>query len=248
MPIINTALGFEISRTLKTIKVKKIGLNTIDVQLFIKANCSSNSYKKVSDRIVVEDFVEIIIPFQDGKYKIRVTSTATDGSFQYADYLFDSFNKLLDNLIAEIKDKICGCNCKNCNDCTVEDKVENTLLKSISFYILNSNYYSFFFNTALECIDCPILEDINCIVANEFITGKSDNKKLTNKVLSYFYLIFYIGEKAMYNCCTEEIDAKFDIDNIRQCIEGIGINVNCIFDKILTHPDYHISDSNLKLL
>ena len=248
MPIVNNTLGFEISRTLETIEVKKTGSNTINVQLFIKSNCASNSYKKFSNIINVENFTEIKLPFQDGKYIIRVTSISIDESFQYVEYEFDNFKKLLNSLIVEIQKKICGCKCKNCDDCIEQDITENTLLKSISFYILNSSYYSFFFNLAIKCVDCNILQDVNCIITNESILGSSDNKKLLNKILAYFYLIFYIGEKAMYNCCSEEVDNRFNIDNMLQCIENLGIDTNCIFNTILTHPDYHVTDSNLKLV
>lgn len=248
MPIINTTLGFEISRTLKTIKVKKIGINNIDIQLFVKNGCSNNFYKPVTNKLSVVDFIEINLPFEDGKYKIRITSTALDTSFEYIEYGFDVFNNLLNSIIEEIQNRICNCACETCDDCKEEDKVENGLLKVISFYILNNDYYSFFFNTGLSCIDCKILEDINCLITNEFILGKSDNKKLVNKILSYFYLIFYLGEKAMFTCCIEEVEVKFNSNIVLKCIENTGIDVNCIINAIETNPDYQINDSNLKLL
>ena len=39
---------------------------------------------------------------------------------------------------------------------------------------------------------------------------------------------------------------QFDINNMSKCIDSIDIN--CVFDKIETNPNYHISDSNLKLI
>ncbi|ALN97131.1 hypothetical protein BOX09_gp19 [Flavobacterium phage Fpv1] len=248
MSIINNTFGFEISRTLKKIKVKKIGTNIIDIQLFVKNGCSNNFYKPVTNKLSVVDFIEINLPFKDGKYKIRITSTALDTSFEYVEYGFDVFNRLLDNIIEEVQNRICNCACETCDDCKEEDKVESGLLKVISFYILNNSYYSFFFNTGLKCIDCKLLEDINCLILNDFVTGKSDNKKLMNKILSYFYLIFYLGEKAIFTCCTEEIEIKFNSEVVLKCIENAGIDINCVVNAIETNPNYYISDSNFKLL
>lgn len=248
MPIINNTLGFEISRTLKTINIKKIGDNNIDIQIFKKIGCSTNMYTPITNKLSVPNVIEIKLPFEDGKYKIRITSTAIDESFEYVEYGFDTFNNLLGNIIESIEDRICNCACETCDDCQEEDKTENTLLKTISFYILNNNYYSFFFNTGISCIDCKILEDVNCLVLNEFVTGKSDNKKLINKILSYFYLVFYLAEKSMFTCCTEEVEDKFKMNILSKCIENTSIDINCVINAIETHPDYSISDSNLILL
>ena len=246
MPIINNNLGYQISRTLKTIQVKRIGSKNIDVQLFIKTGCSSNHYKEISNRLIVDSFIEIKIPLQDGKYKVRITATKPDESFEYVEYSFDSYNNLLGNIVSEIKDKLCGCDCKECNDCNEDKKQDNTLLKVISFYLLNNDYYSFFFNAGLQCVDCKILEDVSCLTLNEYVTGTANNDKLIKKILSYFYIVFYAGQKAMSSCCIEEIDEQFDINNMSKCIDSIDIN--CVFDKIETNPNYHISDSNLKLI
>ncbi len=248
MSIINNTFGFEISRTLKEINVKKIGINTIDVQLFIKTGCSNNFYKPITNNLLVLSFMKINLPFEDGKYKIRITSTALDTSFTYIEYEFDVFNNLLNNIITTIESKICNCECETNDDCKEEIKIEDALLKTISYYILNNTYYSFFFNTGLKCIDCKLLEDINCLILNDFVIGKSDNKKLMNKILSYFYLIFYIAEKSIFTCCTEEIEDKFNIKTLFKCIENTGIDINCVINAIETHPDYHISDSNLRLI
>lgn len=248
MPIINNTLGFKINRTLETIKVEKTGINNIDIQLYVKTGCLNTNYKPVTNILTVTNFIEVKLPFEDGKYKIKITSTTTNGIFEYIEYGFDVFNRLLENIIENIENKICNCSCETCDDCIEDNNIEDTLLKTISFYILNSNYYSFFFNTSLECIDCKLLEDINCLILNDFVSGKSDNKKLMNKILSYFYLIFYLAEKSMFTCCLEEIENKFNTSTIFKCLENTGLDVNCITNKIETHPDYFISDSNLKLL
>lgn len=248
MPIINNTLGFEINRTLKTVNVKKIGINTINVQLFVKTGCSNNFYKPVTNNLIVLDFIEIKLPFEDGKYKIKITSTNINTSFEYVEYEFDVFNNLLDNIIDTIGNKICNCACETCDDCKEEIKIEDVLLKTISYYILNNSYYSFFFNTGLKCIDCKLLEDINCLILSDFVTGKSENKKLMNKILSYFYLIFYLAEKSIFTCCTHEVENKFNTKTIFKCIENTGVDINCVINTIETHPDYHVSDSNLRLI
>lgn len=244
MPITNNSLGYEIKRDLNNITITKIGDRNISVQVFYKN--SSNSFSKVTGILNVENVVVFKIPFQDGKYKIRITSTdSITEEFEYKEYIFSSFNKLLDSIIRDAKHFLCGCKCKDCTDNCDDTKDKSDLvLKMISFYILNKDYYSFFFNTGLNCVEDSILKNINCVVIGEAIGTESSNS-IYKDIIGYLYYIFYIGERSIYTCCSEQIDLKFNIDNILPCLEKNNLNFKCLENSILTNPDFYISDSNL---
>ena len=100
MPITNNTLGYEIKRDLNSITIVKIGNRNISVQIFYKN--SSNSFRKVTGILDVADVIVFKIPFEDGKYKIRITSTnPTTEEFEYKEYIFTSYNRLLDSIIRE---------------------------------------------------------------------------------------------------------------------------------------------------
>ena len=244
MPITNNTLGYEIKRDLNSITIIETGSRDISIQIFYKN--SSNSFSKVTGILDVTDLVVFKIPFQDGKYKIRITSTnPTTEEFEYKEYIFTSYNKLLDSIIRDTKQFLCGCECKNCNDnCDDTKSKSNLLLKMISFYMLNKDYYSFFFNTGLDCIEDSVLKSINCITIGEAV-GKEFDDTIYKDIIGYLYYIFYIAERSIYTCCSEQIDSKFNIDNILPCLEKNNINFKCLESSILTNSDFYISDSNL---
>jgi len=244
MPITNNTLGYKISRDLGNITITKTGSKNISVQIFYKN--TSNSFSKVTGILDVADIIVFKIPFQDGKYKIKITSTnPITEEFEYKEYIFSSFNKLLDSIIRNSQNFLCGCDCTNCNDnCNDTKGKSDLILKMISFYILNKEYYSFFFNTGLDCIEDSILKDINCVILGEAI-GKEFDDTIYKNIIGYLYYIFYIGERSIYTCCTEQVDFKFNIDNILPCLEKNNLNFKCIESSILTNPNFYISDSNL---
>lgn len=241
MPIINTNLGYILKRNLDFITVEKTGIRSITAQIFYRKN--KKIYIDVSTVKKVDPILNIKIPFQDGQYKIRITSTnSLTEEFEYEDYLFSNYNSLLDNIIEQSQDYLCGCECEECENC--EDVEKDLLLKMLSFYILNNEYYSFFFNKGLSCIEFDIMQEINCIIANDFIKGDSSSKNISIKIVGYLYYIFYLGEKSIFTCCENEIDNKFNIKNIYSCLLSNKIDVICIESNIVTNPDYYITDSN----
>ena len=242
MPITNTNLGFTLKRNLDYITVQKTGVRTITVEVFYKK--IKKVFTSVKRNLIADPILNIKIPFQDGQYKLRITSTALDETFEYEEYLFNNYNSLLDNIIEQSQDLLCGCLCENCEDCGDKENERDLIFKMLSFYILNHQYYSFFFNKGLKCIDYDIMQDINCIIANDYIKGDSNMKDISIKIIGYFYYILYLGEKSIYTCCTEEIDSKFNIHTIYNCLVENKINVDCIENNIVTDPDYYITDSN----
>ena len=243
MPITNNILGFKLSRDLNNIIVEKIGSRNISVQIFYKS--SYNKFSKVTSILDVENIITFKIPFKDGQYKIRITSTdSITEEFEYKEFLFNSFNQLLDSIINNAKYYLCGCECKDCNDCNDKEGKSNLIIKMFSFYILNKDYYSFFFNLGLDCIQPSVLENINCIITQDALVGDSNYKNISDNIIGYLYYIFYIAERSIFSCCTEQIDIKFNIDDVMPCLDKVNIDTKCIENKIVTDPDFYITDSN----
>ena len=240
MPITNTNLGFILKRNLDYITVQKTGIRSITVEIFYKK--TKKIFTSVKRNLEADPILNIKIPFQDGQYKLRITSTALDETFEYEEYLFSVYNSLLDSIIDQSGDYLCKSECSNCEENV--DIEKQLIIKMMSFYILNNQYYSFFFNKGLFCIETDIMQEINCIIANEYIKGESCYKNISSQIIGYLYYIIYLGEKSIFTCCEQEIDVKFNINNIYNCLVDNNIDVNCIENKITTDPDFYISDSN----
>lgn len=240
MPISNINLGFILKRSLDFITIEKTGVRDITAQVFYRKN--KKSYVVLTTEKEVNPILNIKIPFQDGQYKIKIVSTDEQEQFEYEEYLFSNYNSLLDSIIEQAQDYLCGCKCEDCGDNV--DIEKELIIKMMSFYILNNDYYSFFFNKGLSCIENDIMQKINCIIANDYIKGKSDIEYIATEIIGYLYYIFYIGERSIYTCCIEEIDIKFNILDIYNCLVEKNIDLDCIENKIVTDPDFYISDSN----
>ena len=246
MPINNNQLGFQIKRDLETITISNTGIRKIEFKLYYQKDCKI--YEDLTSTIEVEETITLKIPNIDGKYKIRVTSTdIITEVFEYAEYSFVSFNFLLKSIIEDVEVYITNCyDCTNCKECTnVEENIEATLVtKMMSFYILNREYYDSFFNNGLYCIECSILDMVNCLTLEEITQGKASRSELNRQIISYLYFIFYLAEKSIFTCCPQSVDKKFKISRLRKYLNK-NININCIETAILTNPNYYISDSNL---
>ena len=246
MPINNNQLGFQIKRDLETITITKTGIRKIEFRLYYQQNCKS--YLEINDSIEIEDILNLKIPISDGKYKIRIISTDLETEvFEYIEYSFVSFNFLLKSIIEDVETYITNCyDCTNCKECiNVEENIEATLVtKMMSFYILNREYYDSFFNNGLSCIECSILDMVNCLTLEEITQGKVNRSELNRQIISYLYFIFYLAEKSIFTCCLNAIDKKFKIHRLRKYINK-NINTNCVETAILSNPNYYVSDSNL---
>lgn len=240
---------YTITRDLNNITVKKINgsQNKVEVQVFEKNGCHTNSFIKISEVIEVDEVFSLKIPFKNGVYKLRITVTdPITESFTYKEYQFSNYSKLLDSIITDVEDQLCGCDCKDCGeDCGDKKQINITLLKIMSFYFMNKEYYQFFINTASDCISCSLYEGINCLITQESILGKADSEQIFKEMIAYFYIVFYLAEKSIYNCCPDEIDKKFKFDKISKCIKKLGVDINCIQHTILTNPNYKITNNNL---
>ena len=133
MPITNTNLGFILKRNLDYITVQKTGIRTITVEVFYKK--TKKIFTSIKKNLEANPILNIKIPFQDGQYKLRITSTASDEAFEYEEYLFSNYNSLLDNLIEQSQDFLCGCLCVDCEE---KEDERDLIFKMLSFYILNN--------------------------------------------------------------------------------------------------------------
>lgn len=246
MPINNNTLGFQLKRDLETITITKTGTRKIEFRLYYQEDCKV--YKELNSSIEVVETLTIKIPNKDGKYKVRIISTdITTEEFKYVEYSFTDFDYLLRSIINDVEVYITNCyDCTSCNDCNGENEnIESILMsKMLSFYILNREYYNSFFNNGLVCIECSILDMINCLTLTEITQGKITKSELNRQIISYLYFIFYLAEKSIFTCCLNSIDNKFKIHRLRKYLNK-NINTNCIETAILTNPGYYISDSNL---
>lgn len=246
MPINNNTLGFQLKRDLENIIIKKTGLRDITFKLYQRENC--NQYVEITNNIKVENEITLKIPNQDGFYKIRITSTDIfTEEFEYKDFLFSDFDYLLRSIIKDVEVYVTNCfDCTECKDCKEIDNDKEAILlsKMLSFYILNKDYYSTFFNNGLGCIECSILDSVNCLTLVEITQGKTTRSELNKQIISYLYFIFYLAQKSIFTCCINSIDSKFKINRIRKYLNK-NININCIETAILSNPDYYVSDSNL---
>ena len=246
MPITNNELGFELTRDLESITIKRTGTRKIEFRLYYQSNCKS--FVELNKSIEVEDTITLKIPNKDGKYKIRITSTdIVTEAFEYKEYSFVDYDFLLRSIISDVERYITNCSdCTNCEECREIDRnVESILMsKMLSFYIMNREYYDTFFNNGLSCIECSILDAVNCITLEETLHGKVTRSDLNKQIISYLYFIFYLAERSVFSCCVDSIDDKFKIHKIRRYLNK-NINTNCVETAILTNPDYYMTDSNL---
>lgn len=249
MAIIDNTLGFSLKRSLKHIVVDNLSEDVTLVMtatLFLQQNCSNNSFKQVSEPIVVEDVLTIFIPEMDGTYKLRLTFVNGVGDFVYKEFLFSTYRHLLTSFIYDAQQILCDSDCEGCT--SVEDVKlleSRVVLQMMTFYIFNKDYYTKFFNLGLDCMKCSLLNILNCNFVDIVFYGKNnEDDTLYKKLIGYMYLIFYFGEKYTYNCCPEEVEETFKTGRIFKCLQNLNIDVDCIETKILEDDTFQISEDN----
>ena len=246
MAIVDNTLGFSIKKTIDNIIINKTNPDETIIftaTLFLQQNCSTNSFVQVSDSEEVEEFVVFQMPKVDGTYKVRITITKLSGEFIYKEYSFTTYVGLLKSFINDAKKLLCDSNCNDCND--AEDKKDlqaRVVLNMLSFYILNKETYSKFFNLGLSCIQCTLLDALNCNRIGTSFYGKKEDDIVYKRLVGYLYFIFYLGEKYTYTCCPEQIDKFFKTDSIFKCLRDINLDISCIETNILSDPNFSMED------
>lgn len=249
MAIIDNTLGFSLKRTLNHIIIDNLSedVNIImSASLFLQQNCNNNSFKQVSETLVVEDVLTFDIPDMDGTYKLRLTFINEVGSFIYKEYLFTTYKHLLKSFIYDVQQILCDSECEGCT--TKEDKKlleSRVVLQMMSYYIFNKEFYKKFFDLGLNCVKCSLLNINNCNFVNTVFYGQKDeDDKLYKTLIGYMYLIFYFGEKYTYSCCPEQVEELFKTCKMMSCLQNLNIDIDCIETKIISDETFKISDDN----
>lgn len=250
MAIVNNILGFVVQRTHSELVITKTGTNKVEVNLYRVNPCVGYTDIEVLSKKEVESVFAIRIPILDGIYKLRVTSTNTTNELsQYKDFLLYSYSSILNSFIKSVKEMFYKCNVKN--DYCDNNKLKNSnelLLKILSLYLYNKKNYDFYLDNAYPCIECNLIEELKILLMQETIYGYDNLTFPYKKIVGFFYIIFYIAEKSLYPSCIDEINEQFDYINIAAYLMEIGVDIKCIEDNIFTHPDYKVSDEQLKQL
>lgn len=247
MAITNSILGFTVQRTHSELIVTKIGTRKIEVNLYRRNTCVGNTDIEVLPKVEVTDILAIRIPMLDNIYKLRITSTLlSNETFQYKDFLLYSYKSSLYSFISSAKELFSNCNTEsdNCKD----NNSNLVLFKILSLYMYNKSNYDFFLDNAYTCIECDLMEGLKSLLIQETIYGNTDLEFNYKKIVGFFYIIFYLAEKSLYPSCIDELNEQFDYFNMIVHLRKLGIDIKCIEDNILTHPDYKISDEQLKQL
>jgi len=225
MAILN--LWYSINKSGYTITISSNTGLPINIKISIKESCKENIYLQLQE-YNTSSSITFNLPYDDGKYKIDITNDQN----QTFTYFIPKYDNMLKSLISDIELVLCDCKCKHCDDCTqtTEKDYSSVLLKLLSYYVLNKQYYEGFLNIVFECTECAIEDAFKCTLLNEKVYGNSDNTELFKKIISHFYLGFYYGKLGYINNL-EETNKLFNYNRIYHCIKNSGINTTCIENK-----------------
>lgn len=225
MAILN--LWYSITRNGDTIIISSNTGLSINIKVSIKESCQDNKYNQIQEYNTTTT-ISFNLPYDDGKYKIEITNNQNE---TYT-YYIPKYDNMLKSLISDIELILCDCKCKHCNDCTqtTEKDYSSVLLKLLSYYVLNKEYYEAFLKIVFECTECALEDAFKCVLLNEKVYGNSENTELFKKIISHFYLGFYYGKLGYINNL-EETNKLFNYDRIYHCIKNSGINTTCIENK-----------------
>jgi hypothetical protein len=213
--------------------------NTGTVTLYYtlsKKECSSvTTAEKVS--ILVGSTEILPIKNIDGVYSIKISDSVSEEILP--DILF--YNNLLLSLINGTQRTLCGCKGCGCPDCADENCLDRlvTLVSSQSYLFANSPNYNSTQNLISKVLKCSIDEGVSCLITNQQITGKQEIKDLLYKILSMYYLSFYLTDRSLSTDDVESayIDIKYKFPSMIKCIEKTGIS----YDEVLkAFKDYTV--------
>lgn len=248
MAIVDNILGFSLKRTINNIIIDNLSEDInmmMTATVFLQQNCNNASFKQVSSEMVIEDVLTISIPKLDGTYKLRLIFTKESGDFVIKDFIFKTYKNLLKSFISDTNEILCDLNCNNCEEEESRKLLESRLvLNMMSYYILNKEYYSKIFDIGLDCIQCTILDNMNCNRVSTTFYGKKEDSAVYKKMIGYFYYVFYLGQKYTYSCCPEEIDIFFRSEEITKCLSNMNFDFKCVETRVINDDTFDVSDDN----
>lgn len=152
-----------------------------------------------------------------------------------------NYQQVLSSIIDLVERIICGCNCSNCDDCNGDEHIESKRFLQLfslilSYYIVRNPIYDKYFKIIADKLKCDIQQDLICQINNLILVGDSDNIFFLKRLVSYFYLVFYIQESFQ---TTNQEDAeyvreKYNYSKIKPCIKKLGINPDNIIKEVLS--------------
>jgi hypothetical protein len=221
------ALSYIFKKYKDVYTIENTGIVTLYYTLSKKECSSVTTAEKVS--ILVGSTGILPIKNIDGVYSIKISDSVSEEILP--DILF--YNNLLLSLINGTQRVLCGCKGCGCPDCADEDCLDRlvTLVSSQSYFFANNPKYTSTINLISKILQCSIDEGVNCLITNQQITGKQEIKDLLYKILSMYYLSFYLTDRSLSTDDVESayIDIKYKFPSMIKCIEKTGIS----YDEVL---------------
>src|SRR6187402_240318 len=208
-----------------------LGVDTLSYNLK-KDNCSE--VKDIVLGTLAQNAEVTFIIQQDGDYVLTLNdeSDTLTVSFVY-------YENFLKSLVESTKDILCGCRCKECDNCH-SDCDENLCLVNgyQTYFNLTSPLYQEYYKSIIPYFRCRLQDDLICTTTNQLILGQSDCAVVTKEHVMMFYLAIYYKQlsQSADEEETEYLNSKFYIKPILNCIRKSGINLTDIQELINTPP------------
>lgn len=214
-------MWFSLTRDNNSFLILSNNGNPITIKLGYKDSCSNDIISL--NTYTTDTSIVLNLPINDNLYILEIINNIGE-SYKIE---IPKYNTLLKSLIEDIELVLCDCGCKHCDDCKESNNKDyiSTLLKLISFYTLNKQYFQAYLDIVFECTKCNILDASQCILINEKVYGNADNTRLLKEIISSFYIAFYYGS-------TQDYKSLFNYSTTYSCIKNIGIDLSCIENKI----------------
>lgn len=149
----------------------------------------------------------------------------------YDSIVFPNYQPLLESLVKDLENLLCGCPCKECDDCVDRQGLLDITFKTIFYYTLTGGYYSQKFSKALNCLGCGLEAENICLLTSEIMYGNKNSTKFLKKLLATFYLAFYHTENNV-NCNHTFVNDIFNIDKMYSCLDKLGIDYKCVEEQM----------------
>lgn len=196
----------------------------IEVTVYKQDPSSLTNYRIYTNKVAVQSTASIVLG-PNAVYKISSKNTNT-GSI--VTEIIVNYEVLLKDIV-ETMVRVMSCDANRC--CSDikgrEALLEETLLKFLSYFFINSEHFSKFLYPIGLCLNKENIQDTLCLVFSKKYLGRGDTTEIMEKAITYFYLSFYLSELSIGE--KEKVDSFFKISDIEGCLD---INMSCIEEKI----------------
>lgn len=251
-------MWFALNKDKNTIKIKKMTSDLEDLEVVLKkiGTCGSDVIIESKTQSGINAEITIELPYPNNSQ----VSNPCENTVNIQNSLQDTFDKsglyelyikvgnheetlqipnyprLLKDIIKDIEKLLCKCNCQDCDDCYEDGKtLLDVLFKAMFYYSLSGEYYQSSYSKGLKCLACDLNDYSICMIMSRVVTGNTTNIKLVKELIALFYLVFYYTENK-YNCNKEFVNEIFNFNNMMNCINKIGINIECVRKALENRP------------